>query len=72
MIAIVMKRSTYNRVKTQLRYRGYFEDFTTFVSRVCHDSDGTYLYFDHFCNLCSASIYLAALNAVYCVVEASL
>ena len=69
MKAIVLKDSTFKRVKSQLRYRGFLEDFSTFVSRVSHDSAGTYLYFDYFCDLCSASTYLSACNAVYRVIE---
>lgn len=69
MKAIVLKDSTFRRVKTQLRRYGSLEDFSMFVSRVSHDSAGTYLHFDYFCDLCSASTYLSACNAVYRVTE---
>lgn len=67
--AIVLKNSTFKRVKTLLRRCGFLEDFSLLVSRVSHDSAGVYLYFDNFHHLCSASTYLSALNAVYRVTE---
>ena len=69
MKAIVLKTSTYKRVVSRVRCSGFFEEFSSFVSRVSHDSAGTYLYFESFYDLSSATTYLSAFNAVYRVIE---
>lgn len=72
MIAIVLKDSTYNRVTTRLRYHGSLALFTTLPSRVSHDCGFTYLYFQSLPDMCYASDYLYAFNAVFRVVETTL
>ena len=72
MIAIVLKQSTFNRVSTRLRHEGSFVDFSSLLSRVFHDEGFTYLYFSDFSDLCLATDYLSAHNAVYRVVDLSL
>ena len=72
MKAIVLKDSTFNRVKTRMRYDGSFVIFSSLPSRVSHDFGFTYLYFDDFFDLCNASDYLYAYNAVCRVTDLSL
>lgn len=72
MIAIVLKDSTYNRVTTRLRYQGSLALFTSLPSRITHDFGFTYLYFRSLSDMCYATDYLYAYNAVFRVVENSL
>ena len=72
MIAIVLKSSTYKRVISRLRYAGSLENFQSLPSRVFHDYGSTYLYFQSLSDLCFATDFLSAFNAVYRVVETSL
>ncbi len=72
MIAIVLKDSTFNRVMTRLRSQGSHVDFLSLTSRVFHDGGFTYLYFQSLSDLCYATDFLSAFNAVYRVVETSL
>lgn len=72
MIAIVLKNSTYNRVTTRLRYQGTLSLFTSLPSRVFRDCGFTYLYFQSLSDLCYATDFLSAYNAVYRVTEPSL
>lgn len=72
MKAIVLKDSTFKRVMTRLRYDGAHVYFSSLVSRVSHDYGFTYLYFEDFSDLCHASDYLYACNAVHRVTEISL
>lgn len=72
MKAIVLKNSTFRRVTTRMRYDDSYMDFFSLPSRVCRDWGFTYLYFDDFSDLCHASDYLYAYNAVHRVTEISL
>ena len=72
MIAIVLKRSTYNRVTTRLRHFGDLTIFSALPSRVFHDGGFTYLYYESLSDLCFATDFLSSLNAVYRVCETSL
>ena len=72
MYAIVLKDSTFNRVTTRLRNAGSLGDFLSVSYRVFHDYGYTYLYFHSFSDLCYASDFLSACNAVYRVVETTL
>ena len=65
MIAIVLKDSTYKRVLTRLRHDDFIQVFLSLPSRVFHESGSTYLYFEVFHDLCRASDFLSAYNAVY-------
>lgn len=71
MKAIVLKDSTFRRVSARMRYDGSRVIFSSLPSRVSHDFGFTYLYFDDFSDLCHASDYLYAYNAVYRVDDIS-
>ena len=71
MKAIVLKDSTFNRVKTRMRYDGSLVFFSSLPSRVSHNWGFTYLYFADFSALCHASDYLYSYNAVHRVTEIS-
>ena len=72
MIAIVLKDSTFKRVTSRLRYADSPVDFLSLPCRVFHDYGATYLYFQSLSDLCYATDFLFACNAVYRVVETSL
>lgn len=72
MIAIVLKSSTYNRVTTRLRHQGSLALFTSLSSRVSHDCGFTYLYFQSLSDMCYATDYLYAYNALFRVVDTCL
>ena len=72
MLAIVLKHSTFNRVTTRLRYAGSHVEFLSLPCRIIHDSGFTYLYFHSLSDLCTASDFLSAYNAVYRVADLSL
>lgn len=73
MIAIVLKTSSFKRVATRLRRADCSDLFPSLPSRVSHNDDGfTYLYFQSLSDMCYASDYLYAFNAVFRVVETSL
>lgn len=73
MIAIVLKTSTYNRVVTRLRRAGASTLFISLPFRVLHDVDGfTYMYYQSFSDMCYATDYLYAFNALFRVVDTSL
>ena len=69
MKAIVLKDSTFRRVMSCLRNDGSHVYFSSLPSRVIHDSGFTYLYFHSFSDLCIASDFLSAFNAVYRVAD---
>ena len=72
MIAIVLKDSTFKRVTSRLRFAGSLEDFQRLPSRVFCDYGFTYLYFQSLSDLCYATDFLSAYNAVYRIVETTL
>ena len=72
MIAIVLKDSTYKRVLSRSRYAGCSVAFSSLPCRVFRDYGFTYLYFDSVSDMCYATDFLYACNAVYRVVETSL
>ena len=72
MIAIVLKTSTFKRVTTRLRYANNLSVFSSLTARVFHDYGYTYLYFQSLSDLCFATDFLSAYNAVYRVCETSL
>ena len=69
MMAIVLKDSTYKRVLTRLRHDASIQVFLSLPSRVFHEFGSTYLYFEEFHDLCCASDFLHAYNAVYRVAD---
>lgn len=69
MMTIVLKRSTFTRVTARLRYYGSLEVFRSLPSRTIEDSGFIYLYFHSFSDLCVASDFLSACNAVYRVAD---
>ena len=72
MIAIVLKTSTFKRVTARLRYANNLSVFSSLPARVFHDYGTTYLYFNSLSDMCYATDFLSAYNAVYRVVETSL
>ena len=64
-MAIVLKDSTYKRVLTRLRYDDSIQVFLSLPSRVFHENGSTYLYFEEFHDLCLASDFFYAYNAVF-------
>ena len=72
MKTIVLKDSTFKRVTATLRAHGAHVLFSSLPSRVSHDMGFTYLYFQSFLDLCTASDYLYACNAVHRVTDISL
>lgn len=72
MKAIVLKDSTFRRAIARMRYDGGHPIFSSLPSRVSHDWGFTYLYFEDFSDLCHASDYLYAYNAVHRVTDISL
>ena len=65
MKAIVLKDSTFKRVMSRLRSDGSHVVFSSLPSRVSHEFGFTTLIFFDFYDLCRASDYLYAYNAVY-------
>lgn len=72
MMTIVLKQSTFNRATARLRHYGSLVVFSSLPSRVFHDDGFTYLYFRSFSDLCIASDFLSACNAVYRVADFNL
>lgn len=72
MIVIVLKDSTFRRVMSRLRYHAVNSDFLSLTCRIYHRDGFTYLHFRYLENMCTASDFLFACNAVYRVINTGL
>lgn len=67
MKCIILRKSTYQRVKRLMRFDGRLDYFEFFIDSISLDSEFVYLYFASNDYLSEASLYLFPYNACYIV-----